>query len=290
MIIGLTGASGFLGRSLSRTLTARGHTVIDWRPVRLGDHDGTVDFAKRCEAIVHTALDRGGKSFMAEPADPIGYFQTNVMGSLELIEAAARHDVRRFVFVSSGAVHERVSPHLGAGQPLDETNPLWPASLYGSYKASVETLIHAYGHSGRLSCCTIRPTSIYGVDDPLSNSKWFSLIRDVVDGKSVVPTGGSKSVHVDDVAGAVALVIGTNGGVDGQTYNCCDRMISDHEVATIAKTMVSSSSVIDGTPKAAKHAIDTSKIRKLGMEFGGINRLESTIASIAAQIREIAGS
>ncbi|MGB7326299.1 MAG: NAD(P)-dependent oxidoreductase [Rubripirellula sp.] len=293
MRIGLTGATGFLGQAFVKRAIADGHTVIAWRrdshaqpdrvsdgvtwiDGRLGDQDAATELAQRSDVIVHAGLDRSSDGFMDWPADPTAYFQTNVIGTLQLIEAAVSHSLRRFVFVSSGAVHEKIA----INRSLDETHPLWPGSIYGSYKASVETLIHAYGNSGRLSCCAVRPTAIYGAADPIADSKWFALVQDIVAGRSVDVSGGSKSVNVDDVVDAIRMLLETDDCIDGESYNCCDRMISEHEVATIAKRLSKSESVISGSEKVAKNVIDTTKIQGLGFTFGGTPKLEATIQTL----------
>lgn len=304
MRIGVTGATGFLGRHLVGTLIDRGHDVIAWqsrrrpvdhrpidhRPVdhrqdvdwidgRLGDADAANDMASRCDAIVHTALVRGD-SFMDDPDDVCNYFRHNVIGSLQLIEASAQHRHRRFVFVSSGAVHEKVLP----GKSIDETHPLWPGSIYGAYKASVETLIHAYGIGGKLSACSLRPTSIYGVNEPIENSKWYELVRGIVAGETVDVSGGAKCVHVGEVARAASILLQTDEAVAGETFACCDRLISNHEVAAIAKRISGSDSVLAGQPKTGGNTIDTAKIRRLGMTFGDGGDLESTISGLVSKI------
>ncbi len=197
------------------------------------------------------------------------------------MESAVKHSVGRFVFISSGAVHDRIVPT----RSLDETHPLWPSSIYGSYKASVETLVHAYGLSGKLDCCVIRPTAIYGVAERIEDSKWFSLVRDIVAERDVDASGGSKEVHAADVAKAVGLLLTTNQKTSGETYNCSDRLISRYEVAEIAKRITASGSRIGGTRKTAKHAMETTKLQQLGMRFGGTSLLEDTIAKIVAGVK-----
>ncbi|KAA1260583.1 dTDP-glucose 4,6-dehydratase [Rubripirellula obstinata] len=291
MKIGITGATGFLGKHATHRLLGQGHQVaawcrdidaiktddsIQWIQGRLGDDRATQALVKDCDAIVHAGLYQPGSSFVGGEGDPVAYLETNIIGSLKLLEAAFQHGVDRFIFVSTGAVHDRVAED----RPLDEKHPLWPSSFYGAYKASVETLVHTYGFSGMLSCCTLRPTSIYGAAEPIEDSKWYDMISDVAAGKDVQATGGSKSVHVSDVAAAIDLLLQTDQPVRGETFNCTDRMISHFEVAQIAKAVSGSSSVISGQPKEAKRTMDTSKIEALGMKFGGTAILESTIRQI----------
>lgn len=313
MKIGITGATGFLGKHLTQWLLGQGHQVVAWcsdpgaapgqgfhsvsgdlgpavqRPAvqwiqgRLGDDAATQSLVKHCDAIVHAGLFQPGGRFVGGEGDPVAYMETNVIGSLKLLEAASHHGIDRFVFVSSGTVHDRVA----ADRPLDEKHPLWPSSLYGAYKASVETMVHAYGFSGKLSCCTLRPTAIYGVADPIEDSKWYGMVADIAAGKDVHASGGSKSVHVSDVSTAIDLLLRTDQPIAGETFNCTDRMISQYEVAQIAKSLLAkaardkaatgSSSVVSGEPKEAKRHMDTSKIEALGMTFGGTALLESTV-------------
>jgi len=295
MNIAVTGASGFLGRYVVRELLSAGHQVqawyrgdrepalqpVRWIPGELNDQPATTRLLAGADAVVHAALFRDVPNFMADPADPIRYFETNVIGTLRLLHAAEAAGIRRLVFVSSGTVHQRV---LGGGRPLDETHPLWPESLYGSSKAAIETMIHAFGWSGKVDACTLRPTAIYGVDDPLAQSKWYDLIAAVASGRTVSATGGSKEVHAADVARGIRLLLETTESVAGESFLCSDRMISHYEVAQIAQRLSGSRAVIEGPAKQAFNTIDTSKIERLGMCFGGTPLLEQTIREILQQL------
>lgn len=293
MKIAITGATGFLGRYTVTELLSHGHQVVAWRrspvaePVqgaesvrwvsgRLGDQRATEELVEGADAVVHTAVHRDQPNFMDHPADPVCYAEANVIGAVRLLQSSVEHRIKRFVNVSSGAVHQRVL----TDRPLDETHPLWPETIYGAAKASVETIVHAYGFGGKLIACTLRPTAIYGVGDPVEDSKWYELIKQVAVGNTVEPAGGSKEVHVADVARAIRILLETDEPIAGETYNCSDRMISRHEVAEVAKRLSGSSAVIRGEPKIAKNRIDTTKLQKLGMQFGGTKRLEETVTEI----------
>ena len=297
MRIAVTGATGFLGGYLIRALYDAGHDVaawyrtnsrplpdrysVDWIQGELGNSNDAKRLVDSADAVIHCGLARRSHSFMDSPDDPLEYWHRNATGSLQLLDAAANEGVDRFIFISSGAVHETVL----SDRPLDETHPLLPGTLYGACKASVETLIHHYGVSGRLCCATIRPTSIYGIAEPVEDSKWFPIIRQICSGRNVEATGGSKAVHAGDVAKAALLLLSHDDSISGQTFNCCDRMISEFEVASIAKRITGSDSVITGQPKTAKHEIDTQKIQSLGMRFGGDRLLEKTVAELIAAAR-----
>ena len=292
MKFALTGATGFVGQYLIDQLIDQGHSVrawcrcspnedsldrrVEWVQGNLRDEDSAFRLVDGSDVVIHGAVDREGESFLDEPKDPVQFFQSNVIGSMCLLQASAKVKTSRFIFISSGAVHDRIVD----GRPLDETHPLWPNSLYGSYKASTETLVHHFGGSGKLNACSLRPTVIYGVANPIENSKWFSLIQKVKHGENVDVGGGSKCVHVSDVAKSAILLSTTDHPVAGETFNCCDRMISNDEVAEIACRLSGSDSVRAGIRKTAKHQIVTEKIQDLGMSFGGSRLLESTVSQL----------
>lgn len=296
MRIAITGATGFLGRHLVRRALDDGHQVTAWyrsgQPAltsvehdrdnlqwvcgALGNIDDARSLVESADAVIHSGLARSGPSFLDSGDDPLDYWNLNATGSLQLLESARAAGVNKFIFISSGAVHDTVL----TDRRLDETHPLLPGTLYGACKAAVESLVHHYGSSGKLCAATLRPPAIYGVADPASKSKWFETVRSICEGSPVEVTGGSKSVHAGDVAKAAMLLLERGDRVAGETYNCCDRMISDFEVATLAKRLTGSTSPISGDAKTAKHEIDTSKIESLGMQFGGSALLEQTIAEL----------
>ncbi|MEK6234140.1 MAG: SDR family oxidoreductase, partial [Planctomycetales bacterium] len=241
----------------------------------LNDAESCRALATGCDAIVHAALERPGRTFRGGEGDPVEFAQTNLIGSLRLMEAARAADVGRFVFISTCAVHEKSLDD----RPLDETHPLWPMSHYGAYMASVEKFIHSYGFGDGWPVCALRPTGVYGVKRPARKSKWYPLIRSVVRGEDAKCSGGGKEVHAADVAQAVEILLAAEV-IAGEAYSCCDRYVSAFEVAQLAKRISGSSSKIIGEPKSPKHQIETGKLQALGMKFGGLSLLESTVREL----------
>jgi nucleoside-diphosphate-sugar epimerase len=298
MRIAVTGATGFLGRYLVSRLAASGNicrcwyrpasdrggfsvpeSSIEWAPGELGDRQAAAQLVEDCEAVVHAALHHPGGRFRGGEGDLIEFVEKNVQGSLQLIEAARRAGVGRFVFISTCAVHEKILDD----RPLDETHPLWATSHYGAHKAAVEQFVHSYGFGGGYGICALRPTGIYGVARPMEDSKWFGLVRSVARGEPVECHGGGKEVHAADVAQAVEILLQAEG-IAGEVYNCYDHYVSQYDVATIAKQITGSRSEIRGRTAAAKHQIVTEKIRRLGVNFGGRPLLEQTIRQMLAAL------
>lgn len=296
MRIALTGATGFLGRYLIADLTAQGHHLqcwyrpssgrsgleslsqaITWIPGELGDPQASRLLVDGCEALVHAGLFRPGRAFRGGEGDLARFTEINVVGTLQLIEAARAAGVARVVFISSGSVHEKV---LG-DRPLDEAHPLWPTSHYGASKAAIEAFVHSYGFGQGYPIAALRPTGIYGLAHPPRASKWFDLIQAVAQGTDVQCRSGGKEVHAADVARAVSLLLSTDA-IAGESYECYDRYISEYEVASIAKELTGSPATIQGTAPVPKNQIVTAKIEALGMRFGGLALLERTIREILA--------
>jgi nucleoside-diphosphate-sugar epimerase len=294
MRIGVTGATGFLGRYLVEELAGGGHECrcwyrmnsdrggfaatagsLTWVPGDLDDREAARDLVEGCDAVVHAALYRPGGRFQGGEGDVPQFVEKNVMGTIRLIEAARQAGVSRFVFISTCAVHDEILPD----RPLDETHPLWPASHYGAHKAALEAFVHSYGLGQGYDICALRPTGIYGRAHPVARSKWYDLVAAVARGEDVECRRGGKEVHAADVARAAALLL-TAGGIAGRSYNCCDRYIADFEVATIAKELTGARGAIRGEASRPRNQIDTARIRALGMQFGGRPLLEKTIGEL----------
>jgi nucleoside-diphosphate-sugar epimerase len=236
-----------------------------------------------CGAVVHAALSRPGAGFMGAEGDILSFVETNLLGTLRLLEAARSAGAERFVFVSTCAVHDVILHD----RPLDEKHPLWPKSHYGAHKAAIEKFVHSYGLGQGYPVCAVRPTGVYGIDHPVENSKWFDLVRSVVRGETVACQRGGKEVHAADVAKAVRLLLAApEQAVTGQAFNCYDLYVSQWDVAHLAKLYSGSQAIIQGGQTTPKNQIETSKIRSLGMTFGGRDQLEQTIG----QMVEAAGN
>jgi nucleoside-diphosphate-sugar epimerase len=296
MQIGVTGATGFLGRYIVAELTRQGHhcrcwyrmtgdrsgfaapaSAITWVPGDLGDPESARDLLRGCDAVVHAALFHPAGRFIGGEGELLPFVEKNVIGTTRLIETAQRARLSRFVFISTCAVHEKILDD----RPLDETHPLWPTSHYGAHKAALEAFVHSFGLGQGFPICALRPTGIYGLAHPPRNSKWFDLVAAVVRGDEVECRRGGKEVHAADVARAVALLL-TAEGITGAAYNCYDRYVSEFEVAMIAREVAGSKSTILGAATAPRHQIVTAKLQALGMRFGGLPLLRQTISEMIA--------
>lgn len=296
MKIALTGGTGFVGRSVAKTLLASDHevtvlvrassqrdrltpgiaTIVEGD---LGDIDSIDAFCKDQDAVIHCGWWTAGESFSVRPDDVQSYYLKNVLGSINLLESSKKSGVSRFVFVSTGAVHGET-----LSGDLFETHPLWPTTIYGAAKAAIETAIHAYGfeQSGDEFCpSTVRPTSIYGVDQPIASSRFYDLVTSIAAGKDVNVEGGGKMVHVDDLANAICCVLNADRDkVRGQTFNCTGGLLTRRRVAEVAKEILGQDVEISGTEPRAGKRMRTEKIESIGMRFCQDQRLAETIRAL----------
>ncbi len=293
MKIALTGGTGFLGHEILKqysgehsfrcwarnldSVPIRGEK-IEWIPGQLNSVEDAEILLADCDALIHAGLYRTSESFRGHENDLSHYLDTNLLGSIRLFEAAILRGLSRIVFVSTCAVHERILND----RKLDETHPTWAFSHYGAHKAAIEQFIYSFAAKHpEVSISGIRPTGIYGVHHQPAKSKWFELIRQVVSGATVEVQGGGKEVHVADVAKAIGILLRAND-ISGEVFNCYDRYISQHEVATIAEEIRQNGATIVGEPKSPKNQIETGKLRQLGMEFGGRDLLVKTVRDLVS--------
>ncbi|MFZ5655692.1 MAG: UDP-glucose 4-epimerase GalE [Pseudomonadota bacterium] len=144
------GGAGYVGSHACLALARAGHevTVLDnlfaghreavrWGPLVEADilRPETLDagFARRVDAVMHFCA----RSLVGESVtDPVAYYQNNVAGTLNLLEAMRRHGVDRLVFSSTAAVFGNPVSDV-----IDEEHPKEPINPYGASKLMVERIL-----------------------------------------------------------------------------------------------------------------------------------------------------
>src|SRR6267143_2688963 len=107
------------------------------------------------DCIVHLAARAGVRPSLKEPRL---YVETNINGTLNLLELARAHDVKQFVFGSSSSVYG-----ANAKVPFSEDDSIFrPISPYAATKAAGELLCHTYSHLYGLRIVCLRFFTVYG--------------------------------------------------------------------------------------------------------------------------------
>ena len=148
---------------------------------------------------------------------PRVFVETNVLGTQNLLEAARRHGVERFVQVSTDEVYGSLGPD---DPPFTEKSPLEPNSPYSASKASADLLCRAYYETYGMDVMTTRCSNNYGpYQYPEKLIPFF--IRHALDDEPVPLYGDGMNVrdwlHVKDHCRAVARVL--DDGEAGGVYN-----------------------------------------------------------------------
>lgn len=107
------------------------------------------------DCVVHLAARAGVRPSLSEPQL---YTETNINGTLNLLDLARNYNVEQFVFGSSSSVYG-----INAHVPFSEDDPIrQPISPYAATKAAGELLCHAYSHLYGLRCVCLRFFTVYG--------------------------------------------------------------------------------------------------------------------------------
>jgi nucleoside-diphosphate-sugar epimerase len=174
----VTGSSGHLGEALVRTLHERGTDVIglDIRPSEwtnvvgsVSDVDVVAEAMAGVDVVVHTAtLHKPQLAFLPRRA----FVDTNVSGTLTLLEAAADADVRAFVMSSSTTVFgDALIP--AAVEPaawIDESVVPTPKNVYGVTKAAAEDLCQLAFRNQGVPCVVFRVSRFFPEPDDMPDA------------------------------------------------------------------------------------------------------------------------
>ena len=175
MLVFLTGATGFVGSHVARSLAAQGadlrllvRPASDLRNIQelqaervIGDLRDTASLKKAvagCDVIFHVAAD-----YRLWVRDPEQMYRSNVEGTRAILEAARENQVRRVVYTSSVATMGFQSN----GHLADEDSPVSLANMIGPYKRSkfmAEEIAVEAGRSG-MDVVVVNPTTPVGERD-----------------------------------------------------------------------------------------------------------------------------
>jgi UDP-glucose 4-epimerase len=196
----VTGGAGYIGSHACKALQQAGfipvtfdNLVTGWRdavkfgPLEHGDLLNKVDVDRVFEkhspvAVMHfAALSKVDESILK----PGLYWQNNVMGSLNLIQAAVDHGCMDFVFSSTCAIYGEQDSVV-----LDEESMQYPINAYGASKRAVENILADYQTTYGLNQVIFRYFNVAGGDPEAEIGEFHQpethlipLILDAVDGK-----------------------------------------------------------------------------------------------------------
>lgn len=157
------------------------------------------------DIIIHLAAKAGVRPSID---NPVGYQNTNVNGTLALMEFARQSKVKKFIFASSSSVYG-VNQNL----PWNETENLLPISPYASTKLSCENIGHVYSSLFDIQFVALRFFTVYGPGQrpDLAIHKFFKLI---MDNQTISVFGDGKTfrdyTYVDDICNGIISCLDYN--------------------------------------------------------------------------------
>jgi UDP-glucuronate 4-epimerase len=288
----ITGAAGFIGARVASMLLEGGHAVTgvdnlnhaydvrmkEYRLQKLKTLPGftfhRLDIAGRSildpgsplmgqdfEAVINLAARAGVR---ASVEDPWGFYETNVTGTLNLLELCRRNGVRKFLLASTSSIYGANAP-TPTPESADSSHPLQP---YAASKKAAETLCHSYHCLFGLDVSVVRYFTVYGPAGRPDMSM-FRFAKWIIEGLPLQLYGDGEVsrgfTYVDDIARGTLAALQTP---EYEIFN-----LGGHEVVTMNTLIGMLEEVIGRKAVIERHApnpadmltsqADTSKARRL---------------------------
>jgi UDP-glucose 4-epimerase len=225
----VTGGAGFIGANLVRLLLDEGYRVrvldnfsVGCRKYLEGldleimegdilDTDAVAQAVDGMDGVVHLAAQTGVPGSLE---DPYHDCETNVIGTLNMLEASRHAKVERFIFASSNAPLGRQEP------PATEDKAPLPIAPYGASKLASEGYCLAYHGSWGLGTVVLRFANVYGPYSAHKSSVVAQFFKDTLTkGEITIDGDGQQTrdfIYVKDLCRAVHLALKSE--VSGEVF------------------------------------------------------------------------
>jgi len=205
----VTGATGFIGKNLVKALLDEGISVkailmhsdstkmpanVEVLRAELDNKDELLKAVKDADALVHLAAMLGKPGVTREQLEKV-----NVEGTRNVLEAADKNGIKKFVYLSGTMVMGSSS------EAMDENTVCNPIGDYAETKFAAENIAREF--KGKTNCIVLRSTMVYGPGETANRLKIFKMIKK---GHYFIFGRGNNKlglVHVKDLCTAITLAI-----------------------------------------------------------------------------------
>ncbi len=223
------GGGGFIGSTIADRLLTEGHELriferprvlpyrefnsmehVEWITGDLSSTRDVHEAVRDVDAVVHlvsTTLPKGSND------DPIYDVQSNVVATLQMLDAMVQHKVKRIVFISSGGTVYGAPQYL----PIDEHHPTEPLVSYGITKLMIEKYLRIYHHMHGIRPVILRVANPYGERQRIETAQGAIGVfaYRALKGEPIEIWGDGTVtrdyIHVDDVATAFVRALQYDG-------------------------------------------------------------------------------
>lgn len=208
----------------------------------------------RFDIIIHAASNASPNFFAQKPVEVI---KANIDGVVNLMEYGLRHDMRRFLYISSGEVYGEGDGRVFSEEYSGYVDCTQPRSCYPSSKRAAETLCVSYASEYDIDVVIARPCHIYGPYFTETDTRVYAqFIRNVLRGENIVMKSTGEQFrswcYVVDCVSALLYIL-LKGG-NGKAYNVADpnSNISIRRLAETIAELAGKKVVIDNPDSAEK--------------------------------------
>lgn len=229
MKIIILGGGGFIGSNIADSLLSEGHEIVVFErestlPYRAFDpnekltwvcgdftnHSQISEVLKDADLVIHlisTTLPNNSNDNPYLDAD------TNLMGTLSLLDAMISNDVKSIIFASSGGTVYGIPKYL----PIDENHPTQPIVSYGITKLAIENYLLLYKRLHQLEVKIMRISNPYGIGQlKFKNHGVIThFLKNIIDKKEIEIWGDGNIIrdylYIDDLSKAVSQLIKYQG-------------------------------------------------------------------------------
>jgi nucleoside-diphosphate-sugar epimerase len=272
----ITGANGFIGNSLMRHYKQQGVEVVgvdlrgDGAEIvegDIGNPESIAELLEQCDVIIHTA------ALVSNALSDADMWRVNVQATAKLIAAAEKHQVRRFVQLSSIVAYGNA-----ATGELSEDHPVHGDG--GSYvltKLASEHAVLAAHAKGNIEVVILRPGDVYGP----GSRPWLILPLEAIHkGQFMLPEKGEgffRPTYIDDLVRGILLAVECPEA-NGEIFNLsCQGYISSREFFSHHYSWLNERGPMLVSTRLA--LIAATLATKLADLTGGVN--EASVATVA---------